>query len=167
MKDICFLSATEIARMIKNDDVKSLDVLKSLSTRIEKFDEAVEAWEHFDKNFILNKASEADDHKNLGRDTGPLHGLPIGVKDIFGTNDMPTRCGTNIIGGVHTKNDASVVSFLRNSGALIMGKTVTTEFAYFDPGKTKNPHDKNRTPGGSSSGSAAAVASYMLSLIHI
>ena len=161
MKDICFLSATEIARMIKNDDVKSFDVLKSLSTRIEKFDEAVEAWEHFDKNFILNKASEADDHKNLGRDTGPLHGLPIGVKDIFGTNDMPTRCGTNIIGGVHTKNDASVVSFLRNSGALIMGKTVTTEFAYFDPGKTKNPHDKNRTPGGSSSGSAAAVASYM------
>ena len=161
MKDLCFLSATEIAKGLQSGDLKSEQVLQSFANRIGEFEETVKAWEHFDKDFILLKASEADDYKNIGRPIGPLHGLPIGIKDIFGTNDMPTRCGTNLVSGVHTKNDASVVSFLRNSGALIMGKTVTTEFAYFDPGKTTNPHDEQRTPGGSSSGSAAAVASYM------
>ena len=161
MKDLCFLSATEIAKRIHSGDIKSEQVLQSLASRIDEFEKTVKAWEHWDKDFILYKASEADDYKNLGRPIGPLHGLPIGIKDIFGTNDMPTRCGTNLVAGVHTKNDASVVSFLRNSGALIMGKTVTTEFAYFDPGKTTNPHDEHRTPGGSSSGSAAAVASFM------
>ena len=141
MKELCFLSATEIAKGLQSGDLKSEQVLQSFANRIGEFEETVKAWEHFDKDFILHKASEADGYKNIGRPIGPLHGLPIGIKDIFGTNDMPTRCGTNLVSGVHTKNDASVVSFLRNSGALIMGKTVTTEFAYFDPGKTTNPHD--------------------------
>src|SRR6056300_1405290 len=161
MKDLCFLSATQIAEVLQSGDIKSAQVLESFSNRIAEFEDTVKAWEHYDKDFILQKANEADDYKNIGRPIGPLHGLPIGIKDIFGTNDMPTRCGTNLVGGVHTKDDASVVSFLRNAGALIMGKTVTTQFAYFDPGKTTNPHDENRTPGGSSSGSAAAVASFM------
>ena len=161
MKELCFLSATQIAEGLQSGDIKSAQVLESFSNRIAEFEDTIKAWEHYDKDFILQKANEADDYKNIGRPIGPLHGLPIGIKDIFGTNDMPTRCGTNLVGGVHTKDDASVVSFLRNAGALIMGKTVTTEFAYFDPGKTTNPHDENRTPGGSSSGSAAAVASFM------
>ena len=141
MKDLCFLSATQIAEGLQSGDIKSAQVLESFSNRIAEFEDTVKAWEHYDKDFILQKANEADDYKNIGRPIGPLHGLPIGIKDIFGTNDMPTRCGTNLVGGVHTKDDASVVSFLRNAGALIMGKTVTTEFAYFDPGKTTNPHD--------------------------
>ena len=82
----------------------------------------------------------------------------IGIKDIIGTQDMPTECGTVLRKGISESADAEVVNLLKISGAIIMGKTVTTELAYFDPGKTTNPHDKNRTPGGSSSGSAAAVA---------
>ena len=139
MKDLCFLSATQIVEGLQSGDIKSAQVLEGFSNRIAEFEDTVKAWEHYDKDFILQKANEADDYKNIGRPIGPLHGLPIGIKDIFGTNDMPTRCGTNLVGGVHTKDDASVVSFLRNAGALIMGKTVTTEFAYFDPGKTTNP----------------------------
>jgi len=161
MSDLCFLSATEITKGIQSGDLKSEQVLESFSKRISEFEKTVKAWEYYDPEFIGAKAMQADDYKNLGRPIGPLHGLPIAIKDIFGTNDMPTRCGTPLASGVHTKDDAAIVSFLRNSGALMMGKTVTTEFAYFDPGKTTNPHDETRTPGGSSSGSAAAVASFM------
>ncbi len=161
MKDLCFLSASEIAKGVIAGEFSCEDVAKSLIARADEFEKTVKAWEFLDKDFILQKAIDADDYRKLGRPVGPLHGVPIGIKDIFGTNDMPTRCGTNLVGGVHTKNDAQVVTSLRNSGGLIMGKTVTTEFAYFDPGKTTNPHDEARTPGGSSSGSAAAVASYM------
>ena len=164
MKDLCFLSASEIAKGVIAGEFSCEDVAKSLIARADEFEKTVKAWEFLDKDFVLQKAIDADDQRKLGRPTGPLHGVPIGVKDIFGTNDMPTRCGTNLVGGAHTKNDAQVVTSLRNSGGLIMGKTVTTEFAYFDPGKTTNPHDETRTPGGSSSGSAAAVASFMAPL---
>ena len=92
---------------------------------------------------------------------GPLHGLPVAIKDIFKTDDMPTGYGTPIKEGQRSKNESEVVKLLKNAGAIIMGKTVTTELAYFDPGKTTNPNDYSRTPGGSSSGSAAAVASFM------
>ena len=93
---------------------------------------------------------------------GPLHGVPIGIKDIFDTGDMPTEFGTALWAGRTPRRDAAAVARLRSAGAVIMGKTVTTEYAYYHPGKTKNPHDPERTPGGSSSGSAAAVASHMV-----
>jgi Asp-tRNA(Asn)/Glu-tRNA(Gln) amidotransferase A subunit family amidase len=88
--------------------------------------------------------------------------VPIGVKDIFDTGDMPTELGSPLWAGRTPRRDAAVVARLRAAGAVIMGKTVTTEYAYFHPGKTTNPHDADRTPGGSSSGSAAAVAAHMV-----
>ncbi len=97
-----------------------------------------------------------------GKALGPLHGVPIGIKDIFDTGDMPTEFGSALWAGRTPRQDAAAVARLRSAGAVIMGKTVTTEYAYFHPGKTHNPHDPERTPGGSSSGSAAAVAAHMV-----
>ncbi len=97
-----------------------------------------------------------------GKALGALHGVPIGIKDIFDTGDMPTELGSPLWAGRTPRRDAAAVSRLRSAGAVIMGKTVTTEYAYFHPGKTRNPHDRERTPGGSSSGSAAAVAACMV-----
>jgi len=99
-----------------------------------------------------------------GAPIGPLHGVPVGIKDIFDTADMPTEYGSAIYAGRTPSRDATVVARLRAAGAVIMGKTVTTEFAYFSPGKTRNPHNPEHTPGGSSSGSAAAVGANMVPL---
>jgi Asp-tRNA(Asn)/Glu-tRNA(Gln) amidotransferase A subunit family amidase len=104
----------------------------------------------------------ADDQRRHGRATGPLHGVPVGIKDIFDTGDMPTELGSALWSGRTPVGDAAAVARLRAAGAVIMGKTVTTEYAYYQPGKTRNPHDPERTPGGSSSGSAAAVAAAMV-----
>ena len=161
MSELCLLSALELSNLLFKGDIKAEDLAKSYLKRIEKFDNDVKAWAFFDPNFILKKASECDNLKNIGRPLGPLHGLPIAIKDIFGTDEMPTECGTVLRKKKYSKGDSTVVSLLKSSGAYVMGKTVTTEFAYFDPGKTTNPHDHSRTPGGSSSGSAAAVASFM------
>ena len=98
------------------------------------------------------------------RRSGPLHGLPIAVKDIVDTTDFPTENGSVVHAGRRPLHDAVVVARLRAAGAVILGKTVTTEFACFTPGRTRNPHDLERTPGGSSSGSAAAVAAGMAPL---
>ena len=161
MSELCLLSALELSNLLLKGDIKAEDLAKSYLKRIEKFDNDVKAWAFFDPNFILKKASECDNLKIIGRPLGPLHGLPIAIKDIFGTDEMPTECGTVLRKKKYSKGDSTVVSLLKSSGAYVMGKTVTTEFAYFDPGKTTNPHDYGRTPGGSSSGSAAAVASFM------
>ena len=161
MSELCLLSALELSNLLFKGDIKAEDLAKSYLKRIEKFDNDVKAWAFFDPNFILKKASECDNLKIIGRPLGPLHGLPIAIKDIFGTDEMPTECGTVLRKKKYSKGDSTVVSLLKSSGAYVMGKTVTTEFAYFDPGKTTNPHDYSRTPGGSSSGSAAAVASFM------
>ena len=161
MSELCLLSALELSNLLLKGDIKAEDLAKSYLKRIEKFDNDVKAWAFFDPNFILKKASECDNLKIIGRPLGPLHGLPIAIKDIFGTDEMPTECGTVLRKKKYSKGDSTVVSLLKSSGAYVMGKTVTTEFAYFDPGKTTNPHDHSRTPGGSSSGSAAAVASFM------
>jgi Asp-tRNA(Asn)/Glu-tRNA(Gln) amidotransferase A subunit family amidase len=99
-----------------------------------------------------------------GKDIGPLNGLPVGVKDIFDTRDMPTEDGTVLHAGRQPDADATAVALLREAGAIILGKTVTTELAVYAPGKTRNPHDPECTPGGSSSGSAAAVAARMVPL---
>ncbi len=161
MSEPCLLSALELSNLLSKGDITADELAKSYLKRIEKFEKDVKAWAFFDPNFVLKKASECDNLKNIGRPIGPLHGLPIAIKDIFGTDEMPTECGTILRKKRYSKGDSTVVSLLKSSGAYVMGKTVTTEFAYFDPGKTTNPHDYNRTPGGSSSGSAAAVASFM------
>ena len=110
------------------------------------------------------QARALDEARADGRPLGPLHGIPIGMKDIFDTDDMPTEDGTVLHAGRRPHHDCTAVALLRQAGAVIMGKTVTTELALFTPGKTRNPHDPERTPGGSSSGSAAAVASGMVPL---
>ena len=122
------------------------------------------AWVHLDPEYALQQARDADLHRRSGMSVGPLHGLPVGVKDIFDTKDMPTEDGTVLHAGRTPAYDATAVALLREAGAVIMGKTVTTELAVYAPGKTRNPHDPSRTPGGSSSGSAAAVAAQMVPL---
>ena len=164
MEDLCLLSATDLIERIKKGKNSSVEVCQSYINRIEKFEKDVKAWAYFDKEYLLERAKHADEYRLSGKPLGPLHGLPVAIKDIISTNDMPTGCGTKIREGIRTKDDAFIINLLLSAGAIIMGKTVTTEFAYFDPGPTTNPHDHNRTPGGSSSGSAAAVAAYMAPL---
>jgi len=157
------LSVVEMVQSIKKGEITSEELVKSYIEQIKKKEKDVEAWEFFDEEFVLSQAKKLDSLHQSGKH-GDLHGIPVGIKDIFDTEDMPTTDGTEI----HKKNpslsDCTVVSKLKQAGAIIMGKTVTCELAYYSPGKTKNPHDTTRTPGGSSSGSAAAVASHMVPL---
>jgi Asp-tRNA(Asn)/Glu-tRNA(Gln) amidotransferase A subunit family amidase len=149
---------------LRDGAVSALDVTESCLARIAEVDPKIEAWTFLDPEHARAQARALDEARANGRPLGPLHGVPIGVKDIFDTNDMPTEDGTVLHAGRQPMHDSMVVSLLRQAGAVIMGKTVTTELALFGPGKTHNPYDPNRTPGGSSSGSAAAVASGMVPL---
>ena len=164
MIDIFLLSTNELVAQLREGEISSVEVCTQYIERIEKFEKDVKAWSHFNKKLLLEKALEADEHRNTGKPLGALHGLPVAVKDIFGTLDMPTECGTTIRKKMTASQDSEVVNLLKTAGAIIMGKTETTELAYFHPGKTVNPHDYSRTPGGSSSGSAAAVAAHMAPL---
>jgi Asp-tRNA(Asn)/Glu-tRNA(Gln) amidotransferase A subunit family amidase len=132
--------------------------------RIEQMEPALHAWETFAPALALEAARDVDRGLREGRAAGLLAGVPIGVKDIFDTADLPTGHGSPIYKGHRPAADAHAVAAARAAGAVVMGKTVTTEFAYFTPGPTANPRDPARTPGGSSSGSAAAVASGMVPL---
>ena len=161
MTDIFSLSLEELAKKIKDAQLTSVEVCEKYIERIDKFEKDVKAWAHFDKKVLLEKATEADDHRRSGKPVGPLHGVPIAVKDIIGTVDMPTECGTIIRKGKSYSQNAEIIDLLHASGAIVMGKTATSELAYLGPPATTNPHDKDRTPGGSSSGSAATVASFM------
>ena len=134
--------------------------IAELTERIAQLDPQIRAWAYFDPEAALAQARALSD---LPR-SEPLYGVAVGVKDIFDTADMPTEYGSPIYRGHQPSADASAVKRLRRAGAVVMGKTVTTEFATWPPAKTRNPHDPNRTPGGSSSGSAAAVASGMVPL---
>jgi Asp-tRNA(Asn)/Glu-tRNA(Gln) amidotransferase A subunit family amidase len=122
----------------------------------------VEAWAFLDPAYVRGQATRIEAAIAERAEIGPLAGIPVGIKDIFATADMPTENGSHLHAGRRPEADAAVVERLRAAGAVIMGKTVTTEFATFEPGKTRNPHDPSRTPGGSSSGSAAAVAAGMV-----
>ena len=157
------LSAVEMVQSLKKGEITSEELVKSYIEQIKKKEKEVEAWEFFDKELVLKQAKKLDELHQSGKH-GDLHGIPVGIKDIFDTEDMPTIDGTEIHKKNPSWNDCTVVSKLKQAGAIIMGKTVTAELAYYSPGKTKNPHDTTRTPGGSSSGSAAAVASHMVPL---
>ena len=161
MTDIFSLSLEQLALKIKDAQLSSVEVCEKYIERINKFEKDVKAWAHFDKKVLLEKANEADENRRSGKPVGPLHGVPIAVKDIVGTVDMPTECGTVIRKGKSYSQNAEIIDLLHSSGALVMGKTATSELAYLGPPATTNPYDKTRTPGGSSSGSAASVASFM------
>ncbi len=158
------LSASDAARFIRERIITSVEFVEACLTRIRDFDPQVQAWAFLDPDYARAQARASDTLRLSGQPIGPLHGLPVAIKDIFDTADMPTEYGSPIYGGRTPSRDATVVSQLRAAGAVIMGKTVTTEFAYFFPGKTRNPHNPEHTPGGSSSGSAAAVGANMVPL---
>ena len=164
MNEVLNVSVEELLNQVAKSQITSVEICKAFIERIEKFDKDVKAFAHFDKKLLLEKAKEADDYRKSGKPIGPLHGIPVAVKDIIGTIDMPTECGTPIRKGKSYSQNAEIIDLLHSSGALIMGKAETTELAFLNPSRTKNPHDYSRTPGGSSSGSAAAVASYMAPL---
>ena len=154
------LPAWRAAELLASRELSATDLMRACLDRALERDAAVRAFAHLDPDAALAEARALDE----GPVRGPLHGLPLGVKDLFDTADMPTTYGSPIYAGHRPKADAASVALCREAGALVFGKTVTTEFAYFQPGPTRNPHNLAHTPGGSSSGSAAAVADYMLPL---
>ena len=156
------LSLCEAAADIREGRVASVELVGDCIKRIDEVDRDIGAWAFLDRDHAMRQAEAADDHRKQGKGTGPLHGVPIGIKDIFDTGDMPTEFGSPLWAGRTPRRDAAAVARLRAAGAVILGKTVTTEYAYFNPGKTRNPHNPDHTPGGSSSGSAAAVAALMV-----
>lgn len=159
-----WLSATDAARAIREGSISAEQLAEACLARVREVDAQVQAWAFLDPGHVLAQARAADELRKTGAAVGPLHGVPVGIKDIFDTEDMPTEDGTALHAGRTPERDAAAVALLRAAGAVIMGKTVTTELAGYTPGKTRNPHDPERTPGGSSSGSAAAVSCGMVPL---
>jgi Asp-tRNA(Asn)/Glu-tRNA(Gln) amidotransferase A subunit family amidase len=159
-----WLSASDAARAIRDGAVSAEQLMQACLARVQEVDDKVQAWAFLDQKHALAQAQARDRDRSEGRPVGPLHGVPVAVKDIFDTCDMPTEDGTVLHAGRTPAHDATAVALLRQAGAVIMGKTVTTECATYSPGKTRNPHNPEHTPGGSSSGSAAAVAAGMAPL---
>ncbi len=158
------LSAVEAARAMRAGEITSEELVRACLDHIAGTEERIGAWAYLDPEHALKQACEADRVLREGKGLGALNGIPVGIKDIFDTRDMPTEDGTVLHAGRQPEADAAAVALLREAGAVILGKTVTTELAVFSPGKTRNPHDPECTPGGSSSGSAAAVAAGMVPL---
>jgi amidase len=154
------LTARDAAREIAEGRLGAEALVRAYLDRIEARESVVGAWHYLDREQALAEARARDAEPPRG----PLHGVPIAVKDLIDTHDMPTGYGSPIYERHRPAADASCVALARAAGAVVLGKTVTTEFAAFTPGKTANPHNPAHTPGGSSSGSAAAVADGMAPL---
>jgi Asp-tRNA(Asn)/Glu-tRNA(Gln) amidotransferase A subunit family amidase len=160
MAELLSLTAREAAQQIAARRLSAEALVGACLDRIAAREEVVGAWHHLDREAALAAARECD----RGEPRGPLHGIPIAVKDLIDTADMPTGYGSAIYEGHRPAADAACVALAKGAGAIVLGKTVTTEFACFTPGKTANPRNPAHTPGGSSSGSAAAVADGMAPL---
>ena len=154
------LSATVAARRLATREISAVSLLADCLERIAERESAVQAWTFLDNEAAMQRARALDAQLS----TGLLHGLPIAVKDLFDTCDMPSCYGSPIYANHRPAADAASVALARAAGAIVVGKTVTTEFATFHPGPTRNPHNPAHTPGGSSSGSAAAIADWMVPL---
>ena len=152
------LTATQAIAAMGDGRLTSVALVESCLQRIAATDAGIGAWAHLDPAAALAQARAADAIRAAGLPVGMLHGVPVGLKDIIDTADMPTACGTPALAGRQPEIDAVLVGRLREAGAVIMGKTVTTELAFMQPSATRNPHNPAHSPGGSSSGSAAAVA---------
>jgi Asp-tRNA(Asn)/Glu-tRNA(Gln) amidotransferase A subunit family amidase len=164
LENLHLLSASEAAALIRDGKLSSVELVEGCLARIREMEPGVQAWTFLDPEHALLQARAADGFRLSGAPVGPLHGVPVGLKDIIDTADMPTENGSVLHAGRTPSRDAAVVRLLKTAGAVVMGKTVTTEFATRTPGKTRNPHNPAHTPGGSSSGSAAAVAAGMVPL---
>ncbi len=158
------LTAADARDHMAKGDITAEAYAQACLDQIAARDPAIEAWVHLDPGYALAQARAADTHRASGKALGLLHGLPVGIKDIIDTADMPTQHGCAIFKGRQPDKDAACVAALRAAGAIILGKTVTTELANTTPNKTRNPHHPAHTPGGSSSGSAAGVAAHMMPL---
>ena len=151
-------SAVEMVRMVRDGQVTSVQLVTACLDKIEAENDQLKAWAHIDREAALARAGEMDYIRLTGRPMGALHGVPVGVKDIVDTRAFPTEYGTPVMSGRQPDHDARIIAQLLDAGAIIIGKTVTTPFAFLDPSATRNPHNIAFSPGGSSSGSAAAVA---------
>ncbi len=158
------LTVTEAAKRIKDGQLTPVDLLESLLARIEELEPRLDAWVTVDAEGALKAAKALTREAQRGNLRGPLHGIPVGIKDIYDTKGLRTTMGSPLFADYIPDEDAAIVTKLREAGAIIIGKTETTEFAYLDPAPTRNPWNTAHTPGGSSSGSAAAVAAQMCPL---
>ncbi len=156
------LSASQAAARIATGKITSEALVRDCLARIKEREDEVHAWAYVDPDYAIEQARQRD-RTPTG---GVLHGVPVGIKDVIDTEDMPTEYGSKLYAGHRPEKDAATVNRLRAAGAVILGKTRTTEFACPFPTTTRNPHDLERTPGVSSSGSAAAVADYMVPLAN-
>ncbi|NVO17488.1 MAG: amidase [Rhodoplanes sp.] len=157
-------TACALAAALRDGRLTSAALVEACLARIALRDDTVRAWAHLDPDGARAAARAADARRTAGAVTGPLHGLPVGVKDVFDTADMPTAFGSTLHHGRRPATDAAVVARLREAGAIVLGKTATSEFGMYHPSPTRNPLDLDRSPGVSSSGSAAAVVDAMVPL---
>ena len=155
------LTITQAARQLRSGEATPRSLVEACLDKIDRLDEQIRAWVILDRERALADADRLGQMLKTGNLCGPLHGIPWGIKDIVDVQDLPTRCGSARRVDHGAPSDAEIVQQLRAAGAIILGKTVTTEFACFDPPPTRNPWNLAHTPGGSSSGSAAAVATGM------
>jgi Asp-tRNA(Asn)/Glu-tRNA(Gln) amidotransferase A subunit family amidase len=151
----------EAAEAIRGRRISPLDLVEQCLAAIERWEPHVHAWVFVDADYARAEAKRLTEELAKSQYRGPLHGIPIGVKDIFDVFDWPTACGSKLWANSIARQDAPVIASLRTAGAIFLGKTVTTQYASFDPPVTKNPWNLARTPGGSSSGSAVAVSTGM------
>jgi Asp-tRNA(Asn)/Glu-tRNA(Gln) amidotransferase A subunit family amidase len=147
-----------VGRALREGRTSCVKILEGCLDQVDEWESKVHAWVILDRSKALEQARKLDSELNVGINRGPLHGIPIGIKDIIDVAGMPTACGARRWANRIAEEDATVVANLRTFGAVILGKTVTTPYAWIDPPMTCNPWNLERTPGGSSSGSAAAVA---------
>ena len=158
------LPAHVAAGAIRRGVLGSVELLEACLQRIAARESLVGAWSHLDRDAVFRQAREADERRRSGVVLGPLHGLPIGIKDVFDTADTPSEYGSPSLRGRRPAQDADAVARLRQAGAVIIGKTVTSEFGMYAPTSCRNPHDPSRSAGVSSAGSAAAVSDFMVPL---
>jgi aspartyl-tRNA(Asn)/glutamyl-tRNA(Gln) amidotransferase subunit A len=149
---------TEASELIRRGELTPTELLEQCLARVDLYEPKVRAWAYLDREGAREQAERLTKEQQGGKNRGPLHGIPIGVKDIIDVFDLPTGCGSKLWANSYARRDATCVARLRQAGAVILGKTVTCAYASFDPPVTRNPWNLDRTPGGSSSGSAAAVA---------
>ncbi|MBI3301536.1 MAG: amidase, partial [Deltaproteobacteria bacterium] len=162
MAELYELTAYDAARRIRQRELSPVTLIESLLQRIDLLEPKLQAWVTLDRAGALAAARQLEQEIQHGSPRGPLHGVPVGIKDIYYTAGLKTTGGSRIYPDFVPSYDATTVARLKQAGAIILGKTVTTEFATADPGPTRNPWNLEHTPGGSSSGSAAGVAARMI-----
>ena len=161
MADTFELTSAEAARLIRGHQLSPVELVSALLERIDSLEPKLNSWVYLDREEVLSEAQRKESELSSGTEPGPLHGVPIGLKDIYYTAHIPTTACSKVYADFVPEYDATSVALLKRAGAIMMGKTVTTEFACLDPSPTLNPWNPAHTPGGSSSGSAVAVAARM------